>query len=79
MCQEIMLDRASWSKSLLPNYDMIHKFMCKKSYFSTHGRAILFTCTTILISLDQTFDLLSKFNSKSIFIGCHFFKLFPPP
>ncbi len=45
-----LLDRALQSKSLLPQHDMILKFMHKKSNFSTHGCAILFACTTTPIS-----------------------------
>jgi len=42
---------------------MSHQFMCKKSSFSIQECAILFTLTTILVSLVQA---LKFFNLNSI-------------
>jgi hypothetical protein len=43
------------SNPLWPKQEMIHDLMCRKFIFSIHWYAILFTCTTIPISLDRTF------------------------
>jgi len=65
----MVLDWALRSKSPLPKWGTICKFMCKKFYFSIWRRAILFTSATTLISLDQTlefFYLSSTLNPFSM-------------
>jgi hypothetical protein len=69
MHQQMVLDWALWSKSLLPKWGMICKFMCKKLYFSIQGFAILFISTTISTSPYQTlefFYLNSTLNPFSL-------------
>jgi len=69
MHQQMVLDWALWSKSSLPKWGMICKFMCKKFYFSIQGFAISFTSTTISTSPYQTlefFYLSSTLNPFSL-------------
>jgi hypothetical protein len=70
-----MLEWALRSKSLLPKWDMIHKFMHKKTDFSTKGCGILFARITTPILPDWAWELSSTPNPFMLVVTfpSHFF------